>query len=263
MKLDIISDIHIEMNGRKSIDWVNNKTSDILLIAGDCANDPNLSKTVIAEAALVYDRVIFTDGNHDHYNGFRQHRYVGQNEEVFQQFADGTANISYLNKSSVCIDDTLFIGGNGWYDWSAYSMASRQQQQSTWNTSMADSSMIRFDDAPDIMAQQHAEALREMIELAQDDTSINNIVVMTHTIPTMKGLVADTHEWGPLNGSFANMFMGQVGIADKKKKIRLWNFGHTHFTYDFMEGGIRFVCNPRGYAFEGGRRPTAPISITV
>jgi predicted phosphodiesterase len=42
-----------------------------------------------------------------------------------------------------------------------------------------------------------------------------------------------------------------VWEADFKHKIKVWTFGHTHFTYDFVEEGIRFVCNPRGY---GGER---------
>jgi hypothetical protein len=30
-------------------------------------------------------------------------------------------------------------------------------------------------------------------------------------------------------------------------QIKLWTHGHTHHTFDYMVGGTRIVCNPRGY----------------
>jgi hypothetical protein len=29
--------------------------------------------------------------------------------------------------------------------------------------------------------------------------------------------------------------------------IKLWTHGHTHEDFDYMIGGCRIVCNPRGY----------------
>jgi len=30
-------------------------------------------------------------------------------------------------------------------------------------------------------------------------------------------------------------------------QIKLWTHGHTHHPFDYMIGGTRIVCNPRGY----------------
>ena len=32
-----------------------------------------------------------------------------------------------------------------------------------------------------------------------------------------------------------------------RRQIRLWTHGHTHEDFDYMIGGCRVVCNPRGY----------------
>lgn len=31
-------------------------------------------------------------------------------------------------------------------------------------------------------------------------------------------------------------------------EVKSWVFGHTHYSTDFKEGGIRLVSNQRGYA---------------
>lgn len=264
MKFDLVSDLHVEMNtawkNDKSHDGVSNiypwhlsKNSDILVVAGDCANDPYTALGVIDEAKQFYDRVLFIDGNHDHYNGRgKPDETVGANCRLYHRYANDNNGVHFLHpsSSSVKIDNTLFVGCNGWYDWTAYNLASKAQQQALWNTSMSDSMMISFDDPPDVMAQEHAGGIRKHIENAQSDDSIDNIVVVTHTIPHRKGLVPDSHHYGPLNGSFMNCLMEQVWIADTENKIKTWVFGHTHFKYDFIAEGIRFVTNPRGYKAE-------------
>lgn len=265
MIFDLISDLHVDMNdnwddqpsydGVSSIyPWHLEKKSDIIVIAGDNANNPTLALQVIDEAREFYDHVIFVDGNHDHYIGNRDTKQtVGKTSLLYRQYMVDHDAATYLDGDTwLELDGTLFIGANGWYDWTAHSWTSRQQQHQLWKTGMADSSMIRFDEKayPDKLATRDAERLREAVEWAQDDDTVRDIVVVTHTIPHRKGLVPDNHEYGPLNGSFHNALMGQVWIADKKKKIKSWCFGHTHFAYDFDAEGIRFVCNPRGYKFE-------------
>jgi len=32
-----------------------------------------------------------------------------------------------------------------------------------------------------------------------------------------------------------------------RPQIKLWTHGHTHHEFDYMIGGTRIVCNPRGY----------------
>jgi len=51
--------------------------------------------------------------------------------------------------------------------------------------------------------------------------------------------------------------MRNVWTAPGSEKIKAWVFGHTHWQYDFITQGIRFVTNPRGYRSE--RRKTGGV----
>lgn len=270
MKFDLISDFHVEMNNpnqrepgdtrpREEIPfyypWDRQKQSDVLVIAGDTSNTPDNTIRVLDEARRYYETVIFVDGNHDHYVGYREpDRTVGVNTTFFQNYVYGHAGIEYLDGlHTVLFGDCLFIGANGWYDWKTHPYSSREQQHQDWKRDMNDSRCIRFDPEgyPDKLALLQAERLAKHVEEAQEDDAIRQIVVVTHTIPHRYGLISDSHPWAYLNGSYLNTEMRRVWEADRAGKIRNWVFGHTHFFYDFMaEGGIRFTTNPRGYRGE-------------
>lgn len=282
MKFDLISDVHVEHNrawadhpsydGVSSIyPWHLEKQSDILLIPGDCSNDPWTTMAVIEEAAQFYDRVLFTDGNHDHYTAHSPEkdgteRTVSMNNAVMRDVAEKIGKATFLDEHSPYqIGSTVFLGAMGWYDWTANMHLSREQQHRYWKKDSNDSRMIRFDDDgyPDKLARRQAEAFRRWIELFQGDESVEEIIMATHTIPHRRGMVADSHWWGYLNGSYMNNCMEQVWIADKADKISTWVFGHTHFHYDFDAEGIRFVNNARGYHQERykGNAPRRVITI--
>lgn len=264
LEFDLISDFHAEMNRpweeypnydgwHTYYPWHLEKQSDVLVIAGDCSNDPSTTCAVLGEAASVYPHVLFVDGNHEHYIGYT-HRdaTVGVNQQWLRDFAAEHANVTYLEETGITrFGSTAFIGCNGWYDWMGYHLASREQQRAYWKKDSNDSRCIRFDKMPDKMARYQADQLRLRVEeLAQDDT-IERIVVVTHTIPHTRGLIPHNHPFGYLNGSYTNTAMEQVWLANGHEKITAWVYGHTHFHADFDAEGIRFINNARGYRGEG------------
>lgn len=280
MLFDLISDFHVEHNtynkerptwkpGQPDFyDWPALKQSPVLVLAGDTSNHFERTKLVVQEAQQYYDHVIFLDGNHDHYCGYGNHELtVGYNSNQLLQFAKANPKLTYLNgETSVRFGDILVIGACGWYDWKANQHVSREMQHMYWKGESNDAKCIRFNPQgyPDKLARLHADLLAGHVKAAQDDDSVRKILVVTHTVPTPKALVPDNHKWGHLNGSYCNTEMQRVLDADTKKKIRTWVFGHTHYLYDFMEQGVRFVTNPRGY--RGEKRDPAylgPMQINL
>ena len=265
--VDFVSDMHIDMNvpyknlkGFQSGDpdifpWHLQKKSDILVIAGDNANLPAFTLATVREAKEYYPTVIWTDGNHDHYYGYRDHlATVGANMKQYREVSRD-AGITYLDgKTHLRIGDTLFIGANGWYDWTANKYLPRDDQLKFWKEDSNDAKCIRFDKGgfPDKLAAKQVDMLVELVAQAQDDQSVVNIVVITHTIPHPNLAVPDTHAWGYLNGSYINMLMKKVVEADVNHKISNWLFGHTHMHQDWVdpESGIRYTNNARGYHHE-------------
>jgi hypothetical protein len=97
------------------------------------------------------------------------------------------------------------------------------------------------------------EQLKAHVIAAQTDDTVDEIVVITHTLPIESAFGAfgnPSHKFYPLNGAYGNELMEQVWEADEANKIKTWCFGHTHEIRDFFENDIHFMCNPRGYRGE-------------
>ncbi len=269
MKFDLISDFHVEHNvlykdartWREGdpvfYAWHKARKNPILVIAGDISNVHEVTMAVVDEAAAHYEQVIWCDGNHDHYAGYIDHTKYSlmQNMERYRVHAKrDNDNVTYLDgEETFQIEGTLFIGANGWYDFRYAHGYHPKQQYREWQQHSNDPVCIRFGkkNKPDKMADRQARQLVKLVEDAQEDDTVKEIVVVTHTVPHGKGLIRDvSHEWYPLNGAYGNMHMIKVRQADKKGKIKTWVFGHTHYLYDYFDGGIHYVANPRGYRGE-------------
>ncbi len=275
MLFDLISDFHVEMNVGWNTTrfyeegdpihfaWHNarHENSDVLVIAGDTANHLDFTRDVIVEASRYYPHVVFVDGNHEHYNNYRNKWTVMRDVEWLQQQFNWNDkivdNVTYLvGQTTYKIGSTLFIGENGWYNFCFSMGAHPKQQQRDWRMQSNDPNCIRFGKKhrPEKLARKHVETLKEHVYWAQNDDTIDEIVVVTHTLPTEQafGQFANpSHPFFALNGAYCNNWMREVWEADEKGKIKTWCFGHTHERRDFFdERGLHFVCNPRGYRGE-------------
>lgn len=262
---DLISDMHVDMNrawdDQKTYDgissfypWHLQRQSDVLVIAGDCANDPMTASAVVAEAAEFYSHVFYVPGNHEHYIGASDRAAtVSVNEQWLRDSLSIFPNVIVLNEYSVTkLGGTAVIGCTGWYDWQLFPFAAREQQYQAWKDESNDARYIRFDPEgfPDKLASRQAKALCGHVERLAVDDSVERIVVITHTIPHEAGVVSAKTNHSHLNGSYANTAMRHVMTAMGREKIACWVYGHTHFRSDFEAEGIRFVNNARGYSFE-------------
>src|SRR5438309_10459367 len=113
MKLDVVSDLHVDIwfgttqlhnpdkrmwegEQEKSrflhVDWryVQNEGSDVLVIAGDTANNVDTTFDVVGAAAADYSYVLVVDGNHEHYNGDGT---VDENMERFRGLCSQYPNV--------------------------------------------------------------------------------------------------------------------------------------------------------------------------
>ena len=263
--------------------WHKDRKSPILVVAGDTSNLVDSTSFIIEEAADYYEIVLFVDGNHDNYGCTKwveftkdeKGRSVGyfadistipQEMKKFEDFADSVDNVGYLNEHRTFLrDGVLFIGANGWYDFAVPTDMRMSDRVGAWRANTHDPECLNWggnyrSDKPDgaiALAKKQAGALRDHVLEAQDNLDVREIVVTTHIPPIPSVLLSPEHpKLGHLaqsNGSYYNSHMQEVIDADRGKKIRTWNFGHTHFPFDVMEYGIRFICNPRGYNSERWR----------
>lgn len=71
------------------------------------------------------------------------------------------------------------------------------------------------------------------------------IVVFTHHAPTIQGSSDPKYEGHPTNSAFATELTRESCWTSGK--VKLWAFGHTHWSCDFERGGVRVYSNQRGY----------------
>jgi hypothetical protein len=268
MKFDQFSDFHVEhhlpyknlpgyVEGDPALyPWHTERQSDILILGGDCSNSVHNTEIVVFEAAQYYDHVIFLDGNHEHWCGRtdRTKYNISNNMSAFRKFAKQHDNITYMDAETNFVRDGVkFIGGCGWYDFKMIEGHTFKNQVAYWKKSYPDYAESAFgpNTMPWKLAYAQASSISRQVLRAQEDDDIKEIVISTHMVPHESGLVNSNHPFYHMNGAFGNSLLRWVWEADFNHKIKVWTFGHTHFTYDFIEEGIRFVCNPRGY---GGER---------
>ena len=272
MKFDLISDFHVEMNVSFKATrlweqgdpihyaWHNDRKSDLLVVAGDSANSHEFARDVIVEASKYYEHVVFVDGNHEHYSNYQNGWTVLRDMEWFnRQFTWNDKivdNVTYLDGNNTFkIDKTLFIGANGWYNFTFTRGAHFKEQWRAWQNGSNDPVCIRFGkkNKPNKLAERQMLLLKNHVIAAQDDDTIEEIVVVTHTLPIESAFGQfgnPSHPFYPLNGAYGNELMCGVWLADDAKKLKVWCFGHTHEQRDYFENDIHFMCNPRGYRSE-------------
>lgn len=76
----------------------------------------------------------------------------------------------------------------------------------------------------------------------EKQTEERSILVVTHHAPLLRGTSSPQHAQNPWSSAFGTDILSQVS-----KGVNAWVFGHTHYTTEFMELGIRIVSNQRGY----------------
>jgi hypothetical protein len=82
--------------------------------------------------------------------------------------------------------------------------------------------------------------IRDIVEA----NATSKVVVVTHHSPSKASIKPKYAGDNLMNGAYSSDL--SEFILDNPQ-IKLWTHGHTHDVFDYMIGGTRIVCNPRGY----------------
>lgn len=276
MKFDVVSDLHVDIWFGKTqlhipekrmwegepfksrflhIDWKysGNADSEVLVIAGDTANNVETAFEVIAAAAQDYPYVVVVDGNHEHYNGDGT---VEENMDSLRDLCTTLDNVTYLDgQSTFRLGNVLFVGATGWYDWKAFEdqFISQTTAKQAWYQFSNDSRVPSYGKLgdPEKIAITQAVQLAEHVRTAQDDDTIEHIVMVTHMSPRADLMEWKTDiVWNQLTPSYVNTALKQVLDADTGRKIKAWVYGHTHYRKMSVIDDVTYINNARGYPRE-------------
>ena len=263
MNFDLVSDLHIDSwSDSEQIPWVGLPTSLICVVAGDVSSNPDFTLLELTRLSVVYRHVIFIDGNNEH----RSNNYssvVPTQQYLHAQISRHFTNVTYLYDKVAIVNNVAFIGANGWW---------------TYNYGEPDYSVghcqIDFETAAGVypgtterilnIAEEDAEFLCFNVNKLQYQNNIDDIVLVTHTVPNREIINSN---WNLKNtyhqGTVGNTYMETILDYDYQGKIKTWCFGHAHDAYDKTINNVRYVSNPRGRPTDFNRRVYYPKLVTL
>ena len=266
MKIKLVSDLHLEF---VDINIQNDKDYDVLILSGDIMviNDlhdhpeekyshldiaalkwgqarAQLFRDFLKRCSFQFPHVVYVAGNHEFYHG-NFHKGIEHLREECNKFP----NIYFLERDIQFIDGVLFVGGTLWTDMNRGDPLTLHAIGDMMN----DFRVIRNDEhGYTKLRPAHAmDRYRKTVEYIKQMVDANGdrkCVVVGHHAPSFQSIGEQYKNDTLMNGGYASDL--SEFILDRPQ-IKLWTHGHMHQTFDYMIGGTRVVCNPRGYESHG------------
>lgn len=194
----------------------------------------------VVDISQHYRHVVYVDGNHEHSDsgGINDRR-----EEIAAMFKK-YRNITYLYRSTIILDNTAFIGSNGWCSYDFCEPTISKQECVDYLINLGNNQNVMFEKWE--MAMEDADYLSHTVNLCSRDNTVKQIVLVTHTVPLKQLTWLPNDKNRSLLGEQGSSFLENVLDADVNRKIKTWAFGHLHRPADQVIDGIRYVSNPRG-----------------
>lgn len=251
MKLHILSDLHVEF-----APFAPPATAaDVVVLAGDIhvgAAGLEWARRTFPRQALIY-----VTGNHEFYRGDWDDALEAMRERAL------ALDIHFLEDDELVLNGVRFLGTTLWTDFDYFGPARRREAMRACVEYLTDFRLIgarpHVEDtdvsrpvprrAEGLLTPAHVRARhlasRAWLEARLAASHAGPTVVVTHHLPGA-GSVSARFRDDLGNAGFASHLDHLMG------RSALWIHGHTHDSFDYVLGGTRVVCNPRGYPLSSG-----------
>jgi len=259
--LQIISDIHVEFpRVRETLPAeALNTHAPYLALLGDIGY-PGTDKyrDLLLDVAGKFKKVFVLAGNHEFY---KVPYYKGK--QFIQEVCNERDNLIFMDKTSLLVDGVRILGTTLWSD-------IIPEHANSISRSINDYHMIYVEEAPGStkmkklttdQSQQWFNEEKQWLQeqIAEARKNGEKVLVLTHHAPSRRGTSAPEFDGSENNSAFASDL--EVMMGDP---IKVWCFGHTHFSSDQVINGTRVVSNQVGYIMfneKSGWTPGKVITI--
>ncbi len=236
MKLQLLSDLHMEMAGFS----LEVSQADALILAGDIHVGTAGLKWAVDEAERQHKPICYVAGNHEFY----RQEYWTLIEEM-RMLAGAHPLVHFMERDEVMIEGVRFLGTTLWTDYMSTGKADQAFNMRLLQQSLNDHRLIQFGD--ELFKPEHALLLHGLsvawLQQKLDEPFDGRTVVITHHGPSLKCR----------HPQFGNNALGSGFISDLDHLVRkadIWCYGHTHCCMDTAVGQCRLLSNQRGYPGE-------------
>ena len=214
MKLQILSDLHIDSYARQShpMGHIPKTDADVLLVAGDTANSDNGMPWLQEQAARLQIPLL-----------------------------------TILQCQHFDIGEVRILGCTLWTD---YQYQANEDTMAAARRFMRDYKQIYAGNdlfSPEVSMQIHAEQ-RQWLKKAlitSKGLGKTTVVMSHHSVSALS--VSEKYASLPSNAAFVSDFSGWM---HEDWAPTLWVHGHTHEAFDYRIGNTRVIVNPRAYPNE-------------
>lgn len=236
-KVQVLSDLHLEV-GQQYLSYTFPATAPLLLLDGDIGRlaDYDGYLKFLETQVCRYKKVFLVLGNHEFYGlDYEAGLKIARRLEAEPTLAD---KLLLLHRARWDDPDSALtiLGCTLWSSIpkEAYSVVQSRVKDfkkiNEWSV-----------ESHNEIHAQEAAWLRE--EVAQATSQKRRLLVATHHAPSVDGTSRPEQTENPWTCAFATNLAGQDGWDG----VRVWVFGHTHYSTDLICHGIRLVANQRGY----------------
>lgn len=252
MYIDIVSDLHVEHWASFPYDWEKNKQSDVVVIAGDLSDSIDLTVRELIKACKVYTYVLFVDGNHESGDLNTNSSQLDLSIDVIRDRMTGFSNFFSLHHEMCRFRNIAFVGSCLWWNFS-----NSDQVKRDFSAHMHPHVIQQIEQT----ANTHADVLHEQIQRLSEDSSIDAIVVVTHTLP--HSLLATNSSY-PTNDRYKPMyFNSRAEKLFEYHKVKHFVFGHSHDAKIHTIMNKTCINNARGRPHDFNRQHYAPYTTYV
>lgn len=289
MKIAVCSDIHLEFGEISLKNYLGAEVlvlSGDICVAKDVMDKDDINglkhngksksqyiHTFFQECCDSFPHVIYIAGNHEHYHGD-----LPSTIPTLKDRLGYLTNLHILEKEEIKINDVVFLCGTLWTDMNKecphtmYTIKGYMNDYRTITDSSEGSKQYKYPvyglkeggghDLDNIVSYdivtrpvmftpeksviEHKAMLKFIDERISNATPDEKFVVVGHHSPSKLSTKPQYENDTLVNGAYSSDL--SEFILDRPS-IKLWTHGHTHHVFDYMIGGTRIFCNPRGYMY--------------
>lgn len=220
----------------------------------------------------IFEKILIISGNHEYYTSKTKQYTMDDIENKINEICSRYNNIYYLQKSSLNIGNTLFLGCTLWTnislskecksfmnDYSNIYISNKDRSYGrTFNTYIDKNSLYGrkkkhiqpYKDELEILhiSEKHLD-MKSWLFKEIEDNKDKNIIILTHHPPSFKML--DEHNLIDSNGLLKYFYASDLDEdISKLYNVDHWLCGHTHLNKEISIGYILCQSNCVGRKFE-------------
>jgi predicted phosphodiesterase len=252
MKLQYISDIHLEHYKLEDIDKViPKKEADILILAGDIGYPEQIQyKMYIEKVSKIWDKVFIVAGNHEYYQTTKKIKTKEEIDNIIEFIVEDYVNVYYLNNSKIEItfnkEEYVIIGCTLFSDIEPTDYSYQinindfkyiYKKRETFKSYTYNYSKINLLDY-----KKYYNESKKFLEDTLDyyKNTNYNVIVVTHYAPSFD-CIEDKYKSSKLNKAYYSNLEYLIN------NLYCWIHGHTHSQREVIINGIKVLNNSIGY----------------